>query len=303
MCKKIIFILLMVSGFSPLIYAASFDCSKAGTDVEHLICDNEMLSQLDEQLSDLYKQALKDESSKAELKKNQIAWLKNRNKCKDKLCLSGAYRRKIGSLSEVFRYGHLSNPNLPLCEEFKAYLERNANEPLYCDLIPDEAFSDFRLPKWEPAPEGLPLRIEIQSRTVPRKGYENYSFEDYQKLIKEAHEYVESGSRYRVSKMDLNHDGERERILYRDNPSLCSTNKIGYHESKVYGDHLNIDSTFITPIRGYSDVIGQIFFYKNKAYQVTTSYSSFQIYEPTRGYKSKFIVTQPICTYSRRKVD
>lgn len=205
------------------------------------------------------------------------------------------------SFAEDFIYGHGSNPYLPLCKEFKDYLERHADEPLYCDLIPDKEFSDFRLPKWQPAPEGLPLRIETQSRTIPKKRSKPYIFEDYQKLIKEAHKYVESGSRYRVSKMDLNHDGEIERILYRDNPSRCSMKKNGYHRSKIYGDHLSIDSTFIPSSGGYSGEGGQIFFYKNKAYKVHSSYSLVQIYEPTRGYKSKFIITEPICNYSRRK--
>ena len=103
MCKKLVFILLMVGGFSPFVYSASFDCSKAGTDVEHLICDNTELSLLDEQLSDRYKKALEDESSKSELKKKQFTWLKNRNKCKDKLCLIKSYQAKISLLEKYIR--------------------------------------------------------------------------------------------------------------------------------------------------------------------------------------------------------
>jgi len=279
MCKKIIVILLMVSGFSPLIYAASFDCAKAGTTVEHLICNNNEVSRLDERLAERYIHAQEYVASKEIIKKEQRSWLKIRNTCVDVPCLIMSYEERIESLDkaivkvetdknsddlvskDAFVVGYGSNPYLQLCKDFKTYIERHADKPLYCELIPDEAFLNFRLPNWQPAPEGLALRIEIQERTVPKSQNNPYQFEDYQKLIKEAHDYVESG-RYRVAKMDLNHDGEVERLLYRDNPSMCAQKKVGYHESQVYSDKFSIDSSFITSISGYLNQHGQIFFMK-----------------------------------------
>ncbi|ELJ4857118.1 hypothetical protein RTU34_004277, partial [Escherichia coli] len=50
--KNILLASLLVA--SPGAFAASFDCQKASTAIEHKICDNERLSKLDEQLSSAY---------------------------------------------------------------------------------------------------------------------------------------------------------------------------------------------------------------------------------------------------------
>lgn len=55
--KNILLASLLVA--SPAAFAASFDCQKASTEIEHKICDNERLSKLDEQLSSTYSNALK----------------------------------------------------------------------------------------------------------------------------------------------------------------------------------------------------------------------------------------------------
>ena len=44
--------------------AASFDCTQAGTAVEHMICGDEELSKLDELLGDRYVRALRKDDAK-----------------------------------------------------------------------------------------------------------------------------------------------------------------------------------------------------------------------------------------------
>jgi uncharacterized protein len=46
--------------------AASFDCGKATSEVEKLICGNEELSRLDDSLSEAYQEALKTEALKTQ---------------------------------------------------------------------------------------------------------------------------------------------------------------------------------------------------------------------------------------------
>jgi uncharacterized protein len=53
-------ILVLTTGALPVMAQAnspSFDCAKAGTPVEHSICDNAELAVLDAQLAKVYKQA------------------------------------------------------------------------------------------------------------------------------------------------------------------------------------------------------------------------------------------------------
>lgn len=109
MCKKIIFILLMVSGFSPFIYAASFDCGKASTNIEKTICNDRTLSELDYAMAYHYRSVLSLASVKErqDAIKGQRKWLKYRNGECGKIsngnaCLSKLYSARIKELEGQF---------------------------------------------------------------------------------------------------------------------------------------------------------------------------------------------------------
>ena len=77
--------------------AASFDCSKAGTFIEHTICNDTKLSKLDEELAEAYKNA-----GKLADKKEQTAWLKSeRNACQTAQCLHSAYEKRVQQLRNL----------------------------------------------------------------------------------------------------------------------------------------------------------------------------------------------------------
>jgi uncharacterized protein YecT (DUF1311 family) len=80
----------------------SFDCAKASTDVERMICGDNKLADLDRRFSDGYKMNLEGmkPEEKARMKAEQIKWLKTeRNVCKDKACISDAYQSRIRELT------------------------------------------------------------------------------------------------------------------------------------------------------------------------------------------------------------
>lgn len=80
----------------------SFDCAKASTQVEHLICSNTQLADADVQLNQLYRKTLQQADNKIEVKQDQINWLKKvRNICGDAECISEAYSLRLGDLKEV----------------------------------------------------------------------------------------------------------------------------------------------------------------------------------------------------------
>lgn len=84
--------------------AASFDCAKAGTKTEKMICADPELSSLDGNLgkayvalvgnAKLYGTAVVDL-----VRDNQRAWLKTRNACPDVACLKTAYTTRIDQLT------------------------------------------------------------------------------------------------------------------------------------------------------------------------------------------------------------
>ncbi|MGV8933452.1 MAG: lysozyme inhibitor LprI family protein [Gallionellaceae bacterium] len=77
---------------------ASFDCGKAQSKVEHLICDNAEISKLDEELAAAYKAALQVKGKSDEVKNIQLNWLKVRNRCLSKDCINQEYTRQINVL-------------------------------------------------------------------------------------------------------------------------------------------------------------------------------------------------------------
>lgn len=82
--------------FSSEVFSASFDCRKAATKIEKLICSDKKISQLDRSLASAYKAALKLSSAKEDLKNEQLLWLKNeRAKCERISCLEQAYDKRI----------------------------------------------------------------------------------------------------------------------------------------------------------------------------------------------------------------
>ncbi|WP_266159618.1 lysozyme inhibitor LprI family protein [Dyella silvatica] len=83
--------------------SAGFDCKKALSDVEKMICKSADLSSLDGQLLDAYNGALKavEASSKDALIEEQRNWIRyTRNICQDSVCLSEAYETRIKVLQQ-----------------------------------------------------------------------------------------------------------------------------------------------------------------------------------------------------------
>ncbi|MCG9758369.1 MULTISPECIES: lysozyme inhibitor LprI family protein [Pseudoalteromonas] len=80
--------------------SASFDCGKARTHVEKMICSEDNISRLDRDLSSAYKAANK--LSSTSLKQGQRDWLKNtRNKCKTTSCLEKVYKERVSMLDFI----------------------------------------------------------------------------------------------------------------------------------------------------------------------------------------------------------
>jgi len=80
------------------VQAASFDCAKALSKVEHMICDNPGLSGLDDRLAALYKAALQNKAGAGDINNTQKQWLNERNTCGDVSCLDALYLRRLSDL-------------------------------------------------------------------------------------------------------------------------------------------------------------------------------------------------------------
>lgn len=81
---------------------ASFDCAKASSKVEKLICSDGNTANTDSQLADTYRAALSRSNDKPALKQAQRDWIAQvRNACTDTECLTKVMEARIQTLSTV----------------------------------------------------------------------------------------------------------------------------------------------------------------------------------------------------------
>lgn len=123
--------------------ATSFDCEKAATKVEKIICADLELSKLDEELAKTYQNAKKVESQSEIIKSTQKFWLKERNHCGDAACVKQAYASRLQNL------GALVAGSSPQVKGEAASLQESLPEkkPLYghcVDLQPPENCGRFQ---------------------------------------------------------------------------------------------------------------------------------------------------------------
>ena len=94
-------ITLAVSFSDQAVAAPSFDCNKASTRVERMICDHRGIARLDSELAEAYRTALRDSqwaSANRRIRRDQKEWIAERNECSTPRCLRQAYKRRIDEL-------------------------------------------------------------------------------------------------------------------------------------------------------------------------------------------------------------
>lgn len=84
-------------------FAASFDCEKASTEVERMICADPLLGALDVLLSANYRTMRASnigDGARDHLQGTQRTWLTERNLCSDRDCLVVSYRSRIEAICD-----------------------------------------------------------------------------------------------------------------------------------------------------------------------------------------------------------
>lgn len=81
--------------------AASFDCKKAISKIEKMICASKEISALDDDLAEEYKTATNGAADSSTLVVDQKEWLQlKRASCKNEACLRTAYQNRIEQLNQ-----------------------------------------------------------------------------------------------------------------------------------------------------------------------------------------------------------
>lgn len=94
MIRKILYIVMVAISLG----AASFDCTKAGTKIEKMICGDAEVSAMDSELGGVYRVALENVNDKQKLKQDQRDWMNTRDSCESVSCLKQMYQIRISYL-------------------------------------------------------------------------------------------------------------------------------------------------------------------------------------------------------------
>jgi uncharacterized protein len=81
--------------------AQSFECGKASTKVERMICDEPRLAELDSELAEAYQIALRDApwaSANRRIRADQQKWITRRDRCDTARCVRKLYQMRLGQL-------------------------------------------------------------------------------------------------------------------------------------------------------------------------------------------------------------
>jgi uncharacterized protein len=132
------------------VHAASFDCGKAASEVEKLICGDDELSKLDDVLNVSYLAALERSDSDERMIKSQKQWLRNeRNACRNAECLKKAYETQIKELASSFRgdeYVLVMSKDDCVCQHMLKIYNKDLNK--YGEIRYDQ-HEEFKAIKWE----------------------------------------------------------------------------------------------------------------------------------------------------------
>ncbi len=144
-----LFLGVLVQGFGQ---AASFDCMRAASKVERLICDSPKLSELDDQLGKAWNRHLRNNEFKDQFRKTQKRWIEQRNQCEDEDCLVQAYQARLGQMASDREYFLREGEGEPLCESFVRALNAELYRPArgrVCALEILKTLPGVQMPPWQ----------------------------------------------------------------------------------------------------------------------------------------------------------
>ena len=179
--KILFYIVLLISTDA---YAESFDCAKASTVVEKMICEDAEINSLDEEMSAAYKKLIetRDHSQRIMTEADQKKWLTLRNTCSDRSCLEARYKLRVEVLSALYKqkyYFRLTKGvDVPVCQAYHKRLNLTKfDKPPHCGRPENDAVTGFsRLNR-------VPLKIEdfrsiypVLKEYINSANYDGYDF-------------------------------------------------------------------------------------------------------------------------------
>src|ERR1700722_18212514 len=101
--------LTLLAGLPVISYAASFNCAKATSPNELMICADRQLSVMDDDLAALYRAAKAVAPDAVAFKKETNDEWRKRERCADRDCLVAWYQRRSGQLATLLNHAQIKD--------------------------------------------------------------------------------------------------------------------------------------------------------------------------------------------------
>lgn len=265
------FFLLIVLGLLSIgnVWAASFDCNKATTEVERLICTNLELAQLDEKMAEGYQTARTSVTNPQAVKAKQLKWLSERNGCNNIACLKQSYGTRIAQLEKQAvtkqaadvskpkpRYRLVAGMGYSICETYLKHLNTLSPDapPMVCNIRPNPAYNDITRDDWDiTQPEWEELDVQqnlnlIYAAEMQYPPYSVYRYDPNKDLPTFEEWKAEFEARIAAGKIHpklyrtrlaLNEKGGVETLIgYEPDPDDCERNLKKYNYTNSDGKHI-----------------------------------------------------------------
>lgn len=269
--------------------AASFDCAKATTKVEKMICANAELSKLDDEMQPVYQDVYKYTADPAGLKIEQRHWLKVREACKDVACLAQVYRKRITDLKKtltepkpcfrllVREWPKVASGHYPVCVDFLKNINKFCSNLPICEWKVDPSIKTLALPQWEELDPKAHLKL-IQ-----------HMFQRYFKNPEEAWTPISPETLQRINEgrthlwhawFDLDRDGQKEHVVRFDGGS-CNMQGVDFYGVEARVAVVNTSLSQVDSLYEYMGRGGMgIIIHDGLGYVVTRNGDGFDVQEP-----------------------
>lgn len=294
------FFIALLIGFttnSAPLWAASFDCRKASTKIEKMICGDTELSKLDDELSATYQQALKhiEESyaNEADYVKQsfvpqeqqlviqeQKQWLIDvRNACQHKECIQAVYQNRINEQLESMGKEALNTPPIQtyevvtgtqyhLCNDLVKNFSQFPDSPsMACERKFQPNFPNLQQPIWKElsADDSFELGIKLSKRLLSYVGWPDYDMKMKTADSLFRSEANEGKLKAWEARFDLAQSGENVRVIKVTRSRCKAEEDLQSYEPviNVLTEHgIELDKRYESLLANYGDIL----LYDNHAY-------------------------------------
>lgn len=290
--------------------AASFDCAKASTAVEKMICADAELSRLDEEMQTVHSQAYQYTADPVGFRAEQRQWLKTRDTCKDADCVAQAYRPRLGVLRSLLqapkpcfrllkrKWPEVASGHYPVCVDLLKSMNTLCGDLPLCEWKVSPSVPSLSLPRWEELNPKEHLKLIQHMFQTPRTF--NSPEKQWTPIPPEPLRNIHEGkARLWRTWIDADRDGQQEYVVrFHDDP--CDNN-IDFYGTTSRIDVADASMTRLDPrYSSWSTAAMDIVLHDNRVFIICRGGDAFDVREPfTWGDEEKRSGKKSVCVFER----